>query len=128
MLVETDELGTGGRPDFDLLEPPYLASGRSRPQIVEAPSSATSGETFAVQVASDGPSPDEVVVMAFGTTLLANNVGQRLVELAVVATERAGRTLIVRAPPPSWAPAGRYLLFVLAKRVPSTAVPMELFN
>lgn len=107
----------------EIYEPSYLFRG-PRPKIVAAPSVATYEKPFTVEVDSDSP-PAEVVLIAPGAVTHGVDLTQRLVSLTFEAQDGL---LEVTAPEhAALAPAGYYMLFVLdERRVPSIAAWIRL--
>jgi hypothetical protein len=120
------------RPGVQILRPPYLASAvaRRRPVITQPPPrELRPGQAFTLGVTASPEAALQVVLMAFGATLVGQNVDQRLVELEI--TGRADGILTVQSPPSTrLAPPGRYLLFVVRQdgdqRLPSPGVAVSL--
>jgi hypothetical protein len=124
----TDEMDRAP-PDLDILEPPYLDPARARPVIDEPrPQEITAEATFALTFAPEEPFPDEIVLLAFGSTLLGGDGGQRLVQLRIVGEDRASGEMAVMGPTAALAPAGRYLLFALHRRTPSRGIAVRVTN
>jgi hypothetical protein len=89
------------------------------------------GAGFTIQMEPGGPEIAEVVLLAYGSSFLGNELNQRLIELDVdpAAHEARSGTLSLTGPPPGWAPAGRYLLFALDRqRIPSVGIPVDIVD
>jgi hypothetical protein len=116
-------------PDMEILEPPYLTSTKPRPVLLEAPPVITSDTEFTITLAPDAAAADELVLVAFGSTVQGNDPSQRLVEMKITGGGTpGGGPITATAPPASWAPEGRYLLFALSDRIPSEGRAIELRN
>jgi hypothetical protein len=109
----------------EIFTPPYLCSGKVRPEIRSAPSSARYGSDFTIELGNladlDGAKIC-CVLLHPGSTTHCNNMSQRHVGLEMVSQDAAAGTLTLRAPPGGGvAPPGWYMLFVLHDGVPSIA-------
>jgi Domain of unknown function (DUF1929) len=120
------------QPEVQILQPPYMFSGRPRPVIAAPPpAEIRAGEPFPLRVAPAPSDAAEVVLMAFGATVAGQNVAQRLVELSIDGRSQDGQGLTVMGPASlEVAPPGRYLLFVVdvvdGARVPSEGVAVSV--
>jgi hypothetical protein len=106
----------------EIWAPPYLfnadGSPAPRPAITSAPAAAAYGKPFAVGTAGD---VTRAVLVAPGADTHANDMSQRLVELATPQKVDGGVNLIAPGSA-NLAPPGYYMLFLLnAQGVPSTA-------
>ncbi|KAI9203469.1 uncharacterized protein BJ171DRAFT_460294 [Polychytrium aggregatum] len=103
--------------------PPYLQTGKPRPVITSAPSSATYGSSIAFKLnpsAVDGTKIDKVHFVRYASTTHQTNSDQRLVVLNILG--QTSDTIYVRLPPNgSVAPPGNWMLFALSGGVPSVA-------
>jgi hypothetical protein len=127
LLPDGRVLSTGGNnyPDTEIYSPPYLFKG-ARPTITSAPASVTYGQSFTVQT-PDAATITRVTMIRLSSVTHAFNMSQYISELGIVSRPAEGLT--VRAPaaaaavsPPTVAPPGHYLLFVIGGNgVPSVA-------
>jgi hypothetical protein len=128
---EPDGDGERAPPDLEIWEPPYLhrAAAAPRLSIVTPPGTLRADATFSIRVEPAADRVAEVVLLAYSSSFLGNNLNQRLIELQIAArgSGAGAGTIAVRGPRAAWAPAGRYLLFVLDRdRVPSAGVPVDV--
>lgn len=120
----------GRDPSFEIYSPPY-AMRDDRPVIEHAPDElAADGRDFDIQVASQAPVDQVLLIRRTATTHLVDG-DQRTVVLPIVA--RAGAKLTVRMPDNrAVAPAGPYMLFVSIvdgdMRVPSESAPIMVVD
>jgi hypothetical protein len=117
--------------DAEIWEPPYLRvhPDGARPAIAEAPDQISAGVPFPLVLAAGSPGVLEVVLLAYGSPFMGNDLNQRLIELEIdrAQADSVGGTLWITGPPPGWAPPGPYLLFVLdPDRVPSVGWPVDV--
>jgi hypothetical protein len=118
------------RPDVEIWEPPYLHAG-ARPKIVPPSRPILIDGTFSIEMAAASPEITEVVLLAYGSSFMGNNLNQRLVELEIDrdSSDPGSHMIALHRPPARWAPAGRYLLFALtADRIPSPGVPVDVVD
>ena len=111
-----------------MLDPPYLTEGRPRPRIAEPPSGGIRFERpFDLTLVEAPPGPLEVVLMAFGSTVVGQNVTQSHLQLAATRSADGRRVTAMGPASRALTPPGRYLLFVLdAAGIPSVGVPVAL--
>jgi len=105
----------------EIFSPPYLFRG-PRPEILNAPSNLTYGESFSVTTgAGQGQSIASASFIHPGATTHGVNMAQRCIGLEILG--HAGDVLSLRAPLfPAVAPPGHYMLFLVDNQgVPSVA-------
>jgi Domain of unknown function (DUF1929)/Glyoxal oxidase N-terminus/Kelch motif len=132
LLPDGRVLSTGGNnyPQPEVYSPPYLFKG-ARPTVTSAPSSVAYGQSFTVQT-PDAATITRVTMIRLSSVTHSFNMGQYISELSIVSRPAGGLT--VRAPaaaaavsPPTVAPRGPYMLFVITgDGVPSSGRIMRL--
>lgn len=96
--------------------PPYLFNG-TQPTIVSAPAGVNYGQQFTISVTGRGV--NSAVLVAPGAVTHGNDMHQRFIKLPVTVS---GSTLTATVPASAaLVPPGDYMLFILAKGIPSVA-------
>jgi hypothetical protein len=104
---------------LEVFRPPYLATGRERPVIEQAPRDMGYGTTWTLRTPDPG-SITSVALMRNGACTHSFNSDQRHVGLAIVG--HSGSDLTVATPPDGFvAPPGWCMLFLVRTGVPSEA-------
>jgi hypothetical protein len=131
LLPDGRVLSTGGNgyPETEVYSPPYLFKG-TRPTITSAPASVAYGQSFTVQT-PDAATVTRVTMIRLSSVTHAFNMSQYISERSF---SRQTGALTVQAPvaaaavsPPTVAPRGHYLLFLInGNGVPSVARIVQL--
>jgi hypothetical protein len=102
----------------EILRPPYLCNGGTRPVIDDLPAQIGYGSPFSV-VTAQARDVSSAVLVRPGSVTHSFNMDQRLVELELTS-RRTGRVELKGPPTRNIAPPGHHLLFLVSSRgVPS---------
>ncbi|KAJ3278983.1 hypothetical protein HK104_001867 [Borealophlyctis nickersoniae] len=105
--------------------PPYLQTGKPRPEIASVPKTTTYGSVFKINMKTDGTKISRVNALRYATTTHSLNTDQRLVELVIMGKTKDA--LYVQAPKNGGiAPPGNWMLFPLQDGVPAVAQTVQL--
>ena len=106
--------------------PPYLQTGKPRPEILDAPATLTFNSTFVIGVKKN-VKIDRATFVRYSTSTHSLNTDQRFVELEIAYQNLKNGLLYLRAPlNGAIAPPGNWMLFVLVDGVPSVAKTINL--
>ncbi|KAJ3286506.1 hypothetical protein HK104_008998 [Borealophlyctis nickersoniae] len=107
--------------------PPYLQTGKPRPEIASVPKSVTYGSMFKISMNTDATKIKRVNALRYATTTHGVNTDQRLVELEIHGV--SSTALYVKAPPNGGiAPPGNWMIFPLQDGVPAVAHTVMFAN
>ncbi|KAJ3278892.1 hypothetical protein HK104_001948 [Borealophlyctis nickersoniae] len=107
--------------------PPYLQTGKPRPEIASVPKTTTYGSVFKISMKTDGTKISRVNALRYATTTHSLNTDQRLVELVIMGKTKDA--LYVQAPKNGGiAPPGNWMLFPLQDGVPAVAQTVQFQN